>query len=87
MSYDNSSFSNGDGVPIRCIVGLPLTHQDLSNSWIPCFYIYGDLKYMILFVVPLSLAPHVNRSSLLNFWMVRWYLKIFAHENYKLEIL
>ena len=83
------SFSNGDGVLICCVVALPLTHQDLSNSWIPCFYISGDLKYTILFIVPPSRASCVNnnRSSSWNFWMTCWFPKIFVHKNYKIKIL
>ena len=55
-----------DGVPICCIVRLPLIHQDLSDSWIPCYYVYGGLKYKILFIVPPLLVPRVNNNNTLS---------------------
>ena len=87
MSYNNYSSSNGDEVPIRCVVGS-LSHTKTSpTAGFHMFYIHGDLEYTILFVVPPSLAPRVNRLSSLNFRMVRWYPKIFIHENETFEIL
>ena len=48
-----------------------------------------DIEYIILFVVPPSLVPHINnyRSLLLNFRIAHRYPNLLVHENYKFKIL
>ena len=38
--HENFLTTNGDVVPICCIVGFLFIHQDLSNGWIPYAIIY-----------------------------------------------